>query len=1015
MGNEANKSEKGKIKEPIEDKRIIFPGYSTKLSKHVFISQNNKDKLLDKEDLIISKVIEATLNKDDKSNFIYLDEYVAYLSSNSSPKKFRIKNLEYIIEYMYRDMKNPLDYLFQCFHRSIEMIEIKPSYQYDDTYKEIHRIIAYYIGTVLTEPEILGITIEITTRYESLKKYLKKCSIDELGFFLYDIEAEIGENENTVKLFFGLFFQYIYEENKEKFKSFLQSDIKESLSKNIAILKSIFICFPYSINLYIDLSSRDKTINSGYLLQKENYISKYIDVAPFECEVSHMKTIIDINKPQSEINKIINGLMDKLNKYLDEVADLFIIMYNGDESHSILNWAYDIIKLNIDKMKMVKNNKMLSTHGYLVNSMMIINKIFFKEYDSGVQNENNYSNFIIKAVGSIDPTFTLSKKFLPFNKFDKTNPELVENLLKDEYCEDSVPDDFNIYTKLFFMHGILVSLGLKNFQHSCDNIGKIIKNKYLINRNLYNDAELLNFSYIYKYLNIYLTNKEMNKYLLRFSEIATFLIFSLNNRKYSKQAFSTKPKEINYKKFLDEFYEHINIDDNFSISYMPAFVYQNIITIAKFIKKYNEVSLIENIHCTKAVIYFSLIFSCQQNLIRNPHFRMEIFDIMIFLFSIYEKNEDTGKIFNLLNEKFIKESLMVSILRVFVDAERLGTTNQFYEKFGVRAKIMILIENINKSYGHLFDENIKGYTEKYPEECKKMVNNLLNDLIYLNDECIENLKIIKNYQDLLEDKERYNRMSLENKRFEEKRFNEKDKIVRVQIKLFNSSLKFLVSICKILQNFFIRNGFVSHLAGFLNYSLNIFGNPLNYELKIKNIKDYNFNPHSILGSVLSIYSAFYYRTDFIKGVIKDERSYKFINFDRAKNLVANNSNITITEKDFNNYIIFVDNLRKEEKILKQEEINYDDAPQEFIDPLTFLVMTDPVKLPKSNVILDRKTIETHLLSDQTDPFNREPLTKDMLIECPELKGRIEVYLNNKKKEKEKEQMNESNPNKINIK
>ena len=131
--------------------------------------------------------------------------------------------------------------------------------------------------------------------------------------------------------------------------------------------------------------------------------------------------------------------------------------------------------------------------------------------------------------------------------------------------------------------------------------------------------------------------------------------------------------------------------------------------------------------------------------------------------------------------------------------------------------------------------------------------------------------------------------------------------------------------------------------------------------------------------------------------------------------MANNSNITINEKDFNNYIIFVDNLRKEEKILKQEEINYDDAPQEFIDPLTFLVMTDPVKLPKSNVILDRKTIETHLLSDQTDPFNREPLTKDMLIECPELKGRIEVYLNNKKKEKEKEQMNESNPNKINIK
>ena len=140
------------------------------------------------------------------------------------------------------------------------------------------------------------------------------------------------------------------------------------------------------------------------------------------------------------------------------------------------------------------------------------------------------------------------------------------------------------------------------------------------------------------------------------------------------------------------------------------------------------------------------------------------------------------------------------------------------------------------------------------------------------------------------------------------------------------------------------------------------------------------------------------------------RSNDYVNFDRAKNLVANNKAITINEKDFNNYIKFVDNLRKEQKILKSEEINYDDAPQEFIDPLTFLVMTDPVKLPKSNVILDRKTIETHLLSDQTDPFNREPLTKDMLIACPELKARIEEYINNKKKEK----MKELNSNRINI-
>ena len=1004
MGNQINSNTQTNIN--IEDKHFIFPGYSNKLPNINTDIQNNKiqtDKILDLEDITISKVVEAKLNKTDtNNNFLFLEDYIQYLTQNLKPKKFRIKDFEEITEFVMKYSSNPLEYLLECYHRSIDIIEIKSRQDFDDKYKEIHRILAYYIGTILTEPEILEIKIDINTRYNTFKKYLKSCNIDELGFILYDIEAEIGDNEKAIKLFFGLYFQYIYEENKDKFRTFLTSDSHEVLSKNMSILKTIFINFPYTISLFIELSSREKTITNGYMLQKDNYISKYIDVSPYEAEVYQMKTIIDITKPQYETNRIINNWTDKFNKYLDEVADFFIVMYDYDPSHGILDWAYDIIKFNLDKMKIVKNNKLLSTNGFLMNSIIILYKILFKEYNSGIQNEFYYSKFIMKIVGNIDPLFTLSKDYLPFNKFDRTNPEIVENILIDENCEDIIPKEFNIYTKLFFMVETLISIGLKNFIHTCDNVSKLIKSKYLLGNNYSNDVELLNMSYILQFLNIYLYNKEINKGLLRLCEVSTFLIFSLNNKKYSQSSFLSNSNDINYKKFLDEFYSHINFDDNFALSYMPQFIYQNIITISKYIKKYKEASLIDNIHCTKAIIYFSLIFSCQQNLIRNPHFRMEIFDIMIFLFSMYENHEHTSKIFNLLNEKFIKESLMVSILRVFVDAERLGTSNQFYEKFVVRAKLMILIENINKGYGHLFEENLKEYTEKYPEESKKMVNNLLNDLIYLNDECIENLKVIKNYQDLLDDKVRYNKMSIDNKRFEERRFNEKDKIVRAQIKLFNGSLKFLVCISKILQNFFIKNDFISQLVGYLNYSLNIFGSPLNYELKLKNINEYNFNPHFILGSILSTYSAFYDKFHFIEGVIKDERSYKFSNFDRAKNLVANNKNITISEPDFNNYIKFVDNLRREEKIIKNEEINYDDAPQEFLDGLTFLIMTDPVKLPKSQVILDRKTIETHLLSDQTDPFNREPLTKEMLIPCPTLKAKIEEYIQNKKNEKRRE-------------
>ena len=1007
MGNELNKESKSVV----EDEHIIFPGFSTNLSE-LNSYQNNINIIQDKENTTISNIFMATLNKDKNNNYTFLEEYLSYLLSNNKPTTFTIKNLEEMIEFITKDTENPLDYLFECYHRSIDIIEIKSRNDFDDNYKEIHRILAYYIGTILAQPELIERSLNVTKRFDSFKKYLKNCDLDELGFFLYDVEGEIGDNEISIKIFFGLFFKYLHDENKTKFKNFLDNDYNDILVKNMVILKSLFITFPYTINIFMDFSSRDNGIQLGVIFQKENYISKYIDVSPVEGDTEYKKKVIDISKPQKETDKIINDYMNKLNEYLEEVVDFLITMYKNDESHSVLIWAYDLIKFNLDKIKIVKNNKNLSTNNFLMNTIIIINKIFFREYDKGIQNESNYSNFIFKIVGNIDALFTLTNDYIPFNKFERTNPQIIDGIIKDLTNKESLPTDFNIYTKLFFIQNVIIALGLKNFMLSCENLSKIIQSKYLQNKNAFNDNELNDLLYIQQFLNIYLNNNELNTHLLRFTEVTTFFIFALNNKKYSQNLFLNKPTEINYKKFLDDFFDYINYDDNFAISFLPQLVYQNPITICRHIRRFHEQSILDNINCVKALIYFSLIFSCQNNLIRNPHFRMEIFDIMIFLVSLYENNEKTKQIFKLLNEKFIKESLMVSILRVFVDAERLGTSNQFYEKFVVRAKILILIENINKGYGHLFEENIKEYTVKYNEDSKKMIYNLLKDLIYLSDECTENLKLIKKYEDLLANKEEYNRMTQENRRFEEDRFKQKDKLVRIQIKLFNATLKFLVSICGILQNFFINSGFITNLVSFLNYSLTIFASPtLGREIKSKNINEYNFIPHFILGSILTIYSFFYDKIEFIQCVIKDERSYKFDNFDRAKNLAANNENIEISPKNFDNYVIFVDRLRKEEKKIKSEQINYDDAPEEFFDALTAVIMTDPVKLPKSHVIVDRKTIETHLLSDQNDPFNREPLTKEMLIPCPELKAKIEEYI--KKKKNEKLKMNNKDTNKIN--
>ncbi|KAJ8384835.1 hypothetical protein AAFF_G00198220 [Aldrovandia affinis] len=58
------------------------------------------------------------------------------------------------------------------------------------------------------------------------------------------------------------------------------------------------------------------------------------------------------------------------------------------------------------------------------------------------------------------------------------------------------------------------------------------------------------------------------------------------------------------------------------------------------------------------------------------------------------------------------------------------------------------------------------------------------------------------------------------------------------------------------------------------------------------------------------------------------------------------------------------------------------------------LMSDPVRLPSGN-IMDRVIILRHLLNSPTDPFNRQPLTDNMLESVPELKNRIQSWMREK--------------------
>lgn len=126
---------------------------------------------------------------------------------------------------------------------------------------------------------------------------------------------------------------------------------------------------------------------------------------------------------------------------------------------------------------------------------------------------------------------------------------------------------------------------------------------------------------------------------------------------------------------------------------------------------------------------------------------------------------------------------------------------------------------------------------------------------------------------------------------------------------------------------------------------------------------------------------------------------------------------------------FAKNVEAAASHKKEEDEILIDAPDEFLDPIMSTLMTDPVVLPSSRITIDRQTIARliflfyynyflqflkysvfdsvflllilfrHLLSDQTDPFNRSPLTMDMVKSNVELQRRVQEWIQQKKQEK----------------
>jgi hypothetical protein len=161
--------------------------------------------------------------------------------------------------------------------------------------------------------------------------------------------------------------------------------------------------------------------------------------------------------------------------------------------------------------------------------------------------------------------------------------------------------------------------------------------------------------------------------------------------------------------------------------------------------------------------------------------------------------------------------------------------------------------------------------------------------------------------------------------------------------------------------------------------LKVFTSDERNTLKLFNYKNNEtFEPLQHLLNIYSMFAEFSNNSGFRKGLIEETRFMNPIYIKKMLDVLFKKNKILESEYDtvmeVHNYII-----EEREKYNQNNSMDSSiEIPDEFLDPIMGSVIEDPVCLPNTDIIMERDVILRHLLENQDNPFNREPLTKKEL-------------------------------------
>ncbi|XP_070548264.1 ubiquitin conjugation factor E4 A-like [Ptychodera flava] len=886
-----------------------------------------------------------------------------------------------------------LHYLLGCYQRSLKQNKQQDSKK--EMVERCRQLIISYTVTALTTPDVLNAANLQRDIVDLFREKFTAGEVDTLAVFLDKIVLRMEEDDvHDFHLIFSPVLDITYDRLLGR-----RSIMNSSNYVYCEILKFFTTRPPLAKVLLAHLMPRDSNNGRDYeknslgcllslscLVNTERGPYEFFDSPSRSTQQQHQATESSLWQPISVLNEKLYQVFFGMLKSSPEVKNDF------------LQWLGDCLQANSGRAKIwsiMGNRQQFATDSFMMNLGTVLLQLC-KPFISP-----NASEKLLK----IDPTYTkVSKenaKDAGVHMKGLPSETSLGQLEENEGTPVTTKSSYNFTTEIFFMTHKCLQLG---FHCVYTQFTRLTRDLNRIQR-AYEDSRRITGG---ENEVIQKIREEMDRGMTMFLCMKAALLEPQNLQLFFDLVIATS-RLLNHYAVTDSIETLVTpslpLPDHKSriLTCIPELFVDNMVDLMLVLNRFSHSIIQDYGEILHHLVSFIILFMGSPERMRNPHLRAKMAEILECVMpndppktgpSIYDREQ-------LFIDNPLAKMLTTSLIHVFVSIECTGDPNQFEQKFNYRRPMYRIMDHIwviplhrqnTRELCTYAEENIESVN---PPLFLRFINLLLNDSIFLLDEAFQLLTQVKDMQ-RARDNDEWAELPTQQRQQRESTLHGYSQLTRFHNIMSNDTMHTLKYLARYLNSIFTCPSMIDRVASMLNYFLLHLTGPKMKALKVKDFNELDFKPQLLVEDIAKIYIGLGSVDAFYDAVSRDGRSYSDMLFPSAIRALEKIGKPELVEK----MEVFAKKVQERATQQKKDEEILGEIPDEFLDPIMSTLMTDPVLLPSSKLTVDRTTIARHLLSDQTDPFNRSPLSMEQVIPNTELKDKIDQWLAEHRKPKQ---------------